>query len=309
MPYLNFNSAKPLIKLFITFLAIISIGVIVYIIGILFSRLVFSLHLDDVNHLIYGRFEELTDWQLKFYQFFQTFGFFVIPGIFLFWIFSTPKENFFNVSLHFNSKAVIFTVVAFLACFPFINWLVNLNESLHLPKILNNFEIQLRNSDQSLNSLSGRLTESDNPFELLVTLVIIAILPSIGEEFIFRGVFQRIFNELTRNIHVSVLLTAVLFSSFHGEFFSFIPRLFLGIFLGYLMVWGKSIWLPVIGHFIFNSMGIIISYLYQHGFITISPSELGIDGTFGFTVIISIGLIIISTIIIQRSSLQRNEPV
>jgi hypothetical protein len=131
-------------------------------------------------------------------------------------------------------------------------------------------------------------------------------LPAIGEEFIFRGVFQKIFKELTQNVHVSVLIAAVLFSTFHGEFFSFIPRLFLGIFLGYLMVWGKSIWLPVIGHFIFNTFGVIICYLYRHGLMTIPSSKLGIDGTFGFTTIVSIGLIIISAVMIQRSYLVKN---
>lgn len=302
MPYLNFNSSKPLLKLLITFIAILAIGIIVYFIGILFSKLIFSMHLDDVNHLIYGRFEELSDWQLKVYQIFQTLGFFVLPGIFLLWIFSTPYENYFNVSLCIKPVAIVFTVLAFLASFPFINWIVKLNESIHLPAFLNDFETHLRTTEQSFTHISRRLTQSDTPFELFVGFIMIALLPAVGEEFIFRGIFQKISFEITRNTHVSIIITAVLFSAFHGQFFGFIPRFFLGIFLGYLMVWGKSIWLPVIGHFIFNSMGISLCYLYRHGYITISPVKLGIEGTFGPTVIISMVVIVISALIIYRSS-------
>jgi membrane protease YdiL (CAAX protease family) len=101
---------------------------------------------------------------------------------------------------------------------------------------------------------------SDSTGDLLVNFMMIAILPAIGEEFLFRGVLQRLFINWTRNAHVGILVSAFLFSFIHFQFYGFVPRFLLGLYFGYLMFWSASIWVPVAAHLINNGMAV----LYYH---------------------------------------------
>jgi len=89
----------------------------------------------------------------------------------------------------------------------------------------------------------------------------IAILPAIGEELLFRGVLQRIFANWTKNIHLGVWIAAILFSAMHMQFYGFLPRMMLGVLFGYLFVWSGSLLLPILCHFINNGSAVIYAYV------------------------------------------------
>lgn len=87
-----------------------------------------------------------------------------------------------------------------------------------------------------------------------MNILIIAIMAGIGEELLFRGVLQKILINWTRNTHVGILCAAIIFSAIHFQFFGFFPRMILGMVLGYLYVWSKSIWVPIIAHALNNAL-------------------------------------------------------
>jgi hypothetical protein len=89
----------------------------------------------------------------------------------------------------------------------------------------------------------------------------IALLPAIAEELIFRGVFQTIFQRLFRSGHLAIWVTSLIFSTIHFQFFGFIPRLILGLVFGYLFYWSGTLWLPVISHFLNNAFPVIMTYI------------------------------------------------
>ena len=77
---------------------------------------------------------------------------------------------------------------------------------------------------------------------------------------IFRGVLQRIVQDKNHRAYVAVWICAFLFSAIHLQFYGFIPRLLLGAFFGYLLVWSKNLWLPIFAHLFNNSTVACISY-------------------------------------------------
>jgi membrane protease YdiL (CAAX protease family) len=249
----------------VTFLSIVAIGIIVYFVGILATKLIFSLHLDDVNHAIFGRYENLTDQQIKFIQVFQTLGFFVLPGLFLFWLFSNPDDNYFGITLKVKPILYLLTISAIVISIPFINWIIHINDLISFPDSMRGIEQSVQESEALHDDFIKRLLTADNLPKLIFSIFMIGILPAIGEEFIFRGVFQKIFLEASKSVHFAVIITAIIFSFVHGQFHGFFARFLLGIFLGYIMVWGKTIWLPVVGHFIFNTLNILILYFMDQG--------------------------------------------
>ena len=93
----------------------------------------------------------------------------------------------------------------------------------------------------------------------------IALLPALGEELMFRGVLQRLFHDWTKNIHVSIFLAALVFGLFHLQFYGLLPRVFLGMVLGYLFYWTGSLWVPIFVHFMNNASAVIAAYFESTG--------------------------------------------
>jgi membrane protease YdiL (CAAX protease family) len=132
------------------------------------------------------------------------------------------------------------------------------------PEFLKEFEIWAKNAESQATNLTKVMTTFATPSEVLIGLLVIAVLPAIGEEVVFRGLFQ---NELMRasgNIHVAIWLSAFIFSTIHFQFYGFIPRLLLGGLFGYLYFWSGNLLIPIVAHFFNNAFGVIMIYLYQH---------------------------------------------
>ena len=99
------------------------------------------------------------------------------------------------------------------------------------------------------------LTVVDRP--LIQYAVEEAVAAGITEEFLFRGALQRIIGKWTYNHHIIIWSAAIIFSTFHMQFFGFLPRMLLGAYFGYLLYWTRNIWIPVFAHFVNNAIAVI----------------------------------------------------
>lgn len=187
-------------------------------------------------------------------------GLIIVPLILL-KIFHQPFENLFQGSLFpqpiLLTIAIVFTFMAVNSVF--IEW----NQKLDLPDFLSGFEEWAKSTEEKLEQLTTFLTKFDSISELIIALVVIAILPAIGEELVFRGIIQRELYKGTGNIHVSIWVAATIFSAIHLQFFGFIPRLFLGALFGYLYYWSGNLSLAMLAHFVNNGLMVVAMYFYQ----------------------------------------------
>ncbi len=93
---------------------------------------------------------------------------------------------------------------------------------------------------------------------LLKLVVLIAILPGICEEMLFRGYIIRGFEKL--GTWKAILISGLLFGLFHLDFFRLLPATLMGIWLGYLLIKTKSILVPMLAHALHNASTIILSH-------------------------------------------------
>ena len=110
---------------------------------------------------------------------------------------------------------------------------------------------------------------------LAVNLFMVGILASIGEELLFRAVLIPLFKDWFKNVHVAIIISSILFSAFHLQFYGFMPRFLLGMIFGYLFVWSGSVWLPIFAHFINNSSAVIVYYLVNKGSLNVEADNFG----------------------------------
>lgn len=125
-------------------------------------------------------------------------------------------------------------------------------------------------------------------------LVAVAVLPGLCEELAFRSVFQPIFVRSTRRLHVGIWLGAAIFSAIHMQFHGFLPRMFIGAGLGYLVVWSGSIWPAVMAHFVNNAGTVVQAKLYGKEWI---QQEMNASGPweaqdFGLAAACAVGLVV-----------------
>lgn len=149
--------------------------------------------------------------------------------------------------------------------YPGVNLLASFNQALSFPSLLSSVEDFLRRIEMQSMQLTEELLQADNLSTLLLNLTCIALFPAITEEWLFRGCLQPIFYSMTRKPLYAILWTAALFSAIHGQFFSFLPRFFLGIYLGYLFYYTQRLAYPILAHFCNNAICTLIAYGMQHG--------------------------------------------
>ncbi|MDB5233396.1 MAG: hypothetical protein JWR44_389 [Hymenobacter sp.] len=147
---------------------------------------------------------------------------------------------------------------------PFMSSLIAWNAGVHFPGFLHDFEVWARASEDRAQDLTKFLTKFNSPLRFWVGVVVIALVPAISEELVFRGVIQK---NLVRwfSPHMGVWLGAALFSAIHFQFFGFVPRFVLGLVLGYLYLWSGNILVSMAAHFTQNAFQLFILYLTQHG--------------------------------------------
>ncbi len=143
-----------------------------------------------------------------------------------------------------------------LAALPLAQFTFWLNKQIPLPQWATSME-------NATNDLVNNLLVSEYPYELALNLLVVAIIPAIGEELVFRGILQKNLHRVIKNPHVAVWLTAIIFSTIHLQFEGFIPRMVLGALLGYLFFWTKNLWVPIIAHFANNGLQVYAKYLYE----------------------------------------------
>ena len=194
---------------------------------------------------------------LKYFQSVQSLGMFVLPPFIIAWLYSRDNADYLkvNVSPSLTSYFLVLAIIFF--SLPFIGFLSQLNQNISFPDGLENVEKWLMKKEDSAQELTKKFLAADSWKGLFVNIILVGVLPAVGEELIFRGVLQKIFSRWTRNAHLGILITAFLFSAMHIQFYGLIPRFFLGLLFGYFMLWSGSIWLPVFGHFVNNTSAVV----------------------------------------------------
>lgn len=148
---------------------------------------------------------------------------------------------------------------------PAMSVLIAWNAGLHLPPGLYELEKAARLSEDQAQVLTSFLTKFNTFGRFLVALVVVAVIPAIAEELTFRGVVLRQLARWTGSVHWGVWLSAVVFSAIHVQFFGFVPRMLLGVVLGYLFAWSGNIRVSMAAHFAQNGFQLLLLYLQQRG--------------------------------------------
>lgn len=237
----------------------------------------------------------------KVLQLMMSIGFFILPPFLLAYMFSGEIKNYLLFQKPSNNLAILAVIGLVLLGLPLVNLMGEWNSHLRLPASMSGIEKWMKEEEEKLAALTTAFLKMPSMSVFWVNLIIVALLPALGEELLFRGVIQRLFKELVNNKHTAVFLTAFVFSAIHMQFYGFLPRFVLGLLLGYLVVWSGSIWFSVAAHFVNNAGAVLMSYLFEHGYSSINPEEYGTTSSDSMYILLSLLLSTALLIWIRRS--------
>lgn len=193
-----------------------------------------------------------------------------------FWLFtivnrsSIIKESGLNTP--FKSSYLWMGMVTAGSGFILTSWLDNLMRKVAWPQTLQYFAQQM---DTSRQKMTQTLLDMQEPHELFICLFLVAFLPAVIEELLFRGALQNIFKGITGSIIRAIVLQAFVFATLHFSFYE-LPGIFLlGLAFGYMKSASGSTLYSMIAHFFFNGTAIFLHYLSQQHF-----RQTGVSGTY-----------------------------
>lgn len=227
----------------------------------------------------------------KMAQLLASIGAFVVPAHVFSLLSTGDYKTYFGFEKIPAPKNFLFACLAMFCAMPLINAMVSINEAVVLPSFLSDIEKWMRVSEESNKILTEQFLKMDSVNDLLLNLLVVALIPAIGEEMLFRGAIQKTIIEWTGNIHKGIWISAIVFSFFHFQFYGFLPRMMMGAMLGYMMVWNGSVLLPAAAHFTNNAAAVVLSYLIQKEYLPKNIEEVGSASEEIIYIIISIVIV------------------
>jgi membrane protease YdiL (CAAX protease family) len=112
---------------------------------------------------------------------------------------------------------------------------------------------------QMIEEMFKGLVRAESLPELAFVLLVVAFIPAIVEELLFRGVVQHSLSKVLTPMRAAAA-TGVIFGLFHFNPFAVLPLIGLGCYFGFLRARSESIIIAMTAHFLNNTIAVIVTY-------------------------------------------------
>jgi uncharacterized protein len=175
------------------------------------------------------------------------------------------------------------------------------NQAIHLPSSFSSLESWMRQKENDAAKLTLVFFQDKSTIGLILNLLVMGLIAALSEEFFFRGVLQQMFIKNRVNAHVAIIITAILFSAFHLQFFGFLPRLFLGIVLGYLYHITQNLWVSITAHFFNNAFAIVAAHFFDEDLVAAPAAGAAPEQSIGIAfILLSVAMVVGQLVFLQR---------
>ena len=189
----------------------------------------------------------------------QFFGIFFLPPMVFAYLADPRPLVFAGLKAPDKRSYLLLGLVTMIVAYFTVEFLGTINETIvHLlPKSSQKW---IESGEEGANGMLENILSMKGPGDLMMVIFLVGALPAIGEELFFRGILQKLFIQIFKSAWPGIIFTAFLFSAFHMQFMGFLPRMALGIILGTLYWYSGSLYTSMLGHFIFNTINILLIY-------------------------------------------------
>ncbi|MDE5684243.1 MAG: CPBP family intramembrane metalloprotease [Muribaculaceae bacterium] len=199
---------------------------------------------------------------------------FIVPAIATAMIVTRRPAELLCIPTRLSLKNIALIIAMLFVSIPLQENIIYWNYHITLPDCLEGFGRAARELEDASFRTMSLLLSNTSIGALVLNLLIIGLAAGFSEELLFRGCFQRLLTTGGVNRHVAIWIVAIVFSAMHFQFYGFVPRVLLGAYFGYLLIWTGSIWAPILAHTLNNMMFVIVAWkqVRDGGVITDEPT-------------------------------------
>jgi membrane protease YdiL (CAAX protease family) len=199
---------------------------------------------------------------------------FILPALCLSYLVDKNMFSYFDTFDKKNIVKYLIGIVAVISAAYFIQIMVIDKATFVFPESLKFFESIAKLAQNEYDKFIAQLLTITNPIMLSIVFVMVAVMPAIGEELLFRGVLQKGFEQAFKNKWMAIFISGTIFGIIHFEFYNFFALCFMGFVLGYIYAITKNIYITMLLHFINNGTAIVSMYLYKKNMISMNPEDI-----------------------------------
>jgi len=122
------------------------------------------------------------------------------------------------------------------------------------------FGAEVKKSQEAQEGIMKALMTMPSFGDFIATFLVVAIVPGIGEELFFRGVFMRFSAQRSRNMVIPILLSAVVFSYAHFNVYGGLSIFIAGVLLALIYYFTGSLLVSMAAHIFFNGIQVVLNY-------------------------------------------------
>lgn len=234
-----------------------------------------KVHMSDLK----GTQEELMNTLLKpqnaevlrWMQFISTLFLFFLPPFFYALLCHKKPWVHLGFKHRFKISQVVVVILIMLAALAIVGSLQQLTEMLPWSK---NMLLRFKNAEIDYNRQVAVIARMDSPLDYIISVLVIALLPAVFEETLFRGGLQNLLSRWFKMPIFGIVITSIIFSAIHGSYLGFLSRFALGFILGWIYYRTGNIWLNIIAHFFNNAFAVTALYFSSKAGEKLDPSKI-----------------------------------
>lgn len=229
--------------------------------GLALASSAYNITIENISDLLT---EPSSGSVLRTIQGFATVGIFLFPAILASYLFSEKPQKLMALS-SFPQPAWLMVILLIALAYSsgvISDALYQFSDSLVWPESLDWVENYFAQTEDLMTQQYESLLQMGSFTEFLQVLTVMALLPAVAEEAMFRGVLQPLLVKGSGK-HFGIVLTSLIFALLHQQFQVLLAIFVLGLVLGYLREWTKSLWVPTLVHFVNNGSIVVMVYFFN----------------------------------------------
>lgn len=183
----------------------------------------------------------------------SVFGFMVPPLVFAY--LSTPRvKSYLGIKAPKNPIHIILAITLMLGAMPIL---------LEIAGLIKNVNLGSANdaAQNKIEQITEALLDIKSAGQLVQVLLVMAVIPGIGEELFFRGVLLRFGHQRAGRMVLPIIISSLIFAAVHGTPYNLVSIAIAGALLCLVYYWSGSLVTGMIAHMVYNGSQIYLSYI------------------------------------------------
>ncbi|MFW5645091.1 MAG: CPBP family intramembrane glutamic endopeptidase [Bacteroidota bacterium] len=299
------NDSRPAMHFLFSLLIVLASWLVFQLLALLTGAFFFDVGIQEIQAALNDYQDPVNIAYQKYLQSVISLGMFVVAPLIIAFSLSDNILKYFRLDYYPGHSVAFLIALVMTLSLPMNNYFTYLNGQLSLPEGFSGIQDYMEDKEQQAQQVFERFLNVRGIWPLLINILVIGIIPSIGEELLFRGVLQKIFIKWTKNAFLGVFITSLAFAILHFQFLSVLPRFVLGLILGYMFVWTRSLWMPIIAHFVNNTLAVVYYHLMYNNKIGEGIENVGKPENDPVYAILSIVIVSVLLFVIRRIMIEK----